>query len=284
VADLHYFPFYVNDWLGGEATSQMTPAQEGAFIRLLAISWQSKTAPCTLPDDDTALAQMSRLGPQWKKLGPFIKQQFELINGRLRNRKLWLVYQESLDKHQRRVNAGRLGAEAKHQRGRSDAIAVDKQSGSIASGNASSNATPLHVANRKQPESESDTETTTSSSLACDIGDVLAAAVPAAYHPDLVDLLSRVPNATAWTAEMAVALEGMHGPAVTGEQLGQAVRDYNANGEEPSLRLFRGYVRDTTKPRPPASNGRKPHTRNVFDQTYANAQAAMAMIPDPLEN
>jgi uncharacterized protein YdaU (DUF1376 family) len=41
----------------------MTPAQEGAYIRLLAYCWDS--GDCSLPDDDTELAILSRLGEGW---------------------------------------------------------------------------------------------------------------------------------------------------------------------------------------------------------------------------
>jgi len=289
VADLFYFPFIVNDWLGGEATSQMTPAQEGAFIRLLAISWQSKTAPCTLPNDDVALAQMSRLGAHWKKLGPFVKQQFELVDGRLRNRKLWAVYQDSLAKHERRANAGRLGAQARAQRGGTNASHVDEQ----CSSNATGNATVSPLANGQQnPSSHSHSHshsqrTTTTSAASAQAREAeaveaiapLSEKLPAAYVVDAVQLLARVPSPQAWAAECLGALDGMHGVTVTPEQLGVAMRDYNANGAEPSLRHFRGYLRDATRP-PRATNdtrGRKP---SVLEETYANATAAMEMIPD----
>jgi len=43
----------------------MTPSEEGAYIRLLAIAWGAPD--CGLPDDDTQLATLSRLGEQWLK-------------------------------------------------------------------------------------------------------------------------------------------------------------------------------------------------------------------------
>jgi len=41
----------------------MTPAQEGAYIRLLCICWES--GDCSIPDDDNQLALLSRLGEGW---------------------------------------------------------------------------------------------------------------------------------------------------------------------------------------------------------------------------
>jgi uncharacterized protein YdaU (DUF1376 family) len=59
------FPFYVKDWLSSPKINLMTPAQEGAYIRLLCYAWEDQD--CSLPDDDEALAQLSRLGEGWLK-------------------------------------------------------------------------------------------------------------------------------------------------------------------------------------------------------------------------
>src|SRR5688572_2488835 len=71
---LDHFTFDANAWLTSPAVSAMTPAQEGAFIRLLAL--QAKTKDCTLPNDDAELAAMSRLKDQWPELGPLVRKQF----------------------------------------------------------------------------------------------------------------------------------------------------------------------------------------------------------------
>ena len=63
----------------------MTPAEEGAYIRLLAICW----AKGGLPDDDEQLARLSRLGKGWLNgasttlKAQFIKRGDRLINKRL---------------------------------------------------------------------------------------------------------------------------------------------------------------------------------------------------------
>lgn len=59
------FQLYVKDWLSSPKINLMTPAQEGAYIRLLCYAWEDQD--CSLPDDDTALAQLSRLGEGWLK-------------------------------------------------------------------------------------------------------------------------------------------------------------------------------------------------------------------------
>jgi len=57
------FQFYPDDWLSSPKISTMTPAEEGAYIRLLSYSWNDPD--CTIPDDDTSLAMLSRLGEGW---------------------------------------------------------------------------------------------------------------------------------------------------------------------------------------------------------------------------
>jgi uncharacterized protein YdaU (DUF1376 family) len=57
------FQFYPNDWLSSLKITLMSPAEEGAYIRLLCYAWAD--ADCSLPDDDTVLAQLSRLGEGW---------------------------------------------------------------------------------------------------------------------------------------------------------------------------------------------------------------------------
>lgn len=84
------FQFYVNDWLSSPKISMMTPMEEGAYIRLLAYAWADPDV--SIPDDDTALAQLSRLGEAWfdgagtKVLACFVphpKKPGKLVNRRL---------------------------------------------------------------------------------------------------------------------------------------------------------------------------------------------------------
>ena len=133
MADLHYFPLMAGDWLSGEAVSLMTPEQEGAFVHLLCLAWLSKETPCSLPNDDKALADLSRLRRKWKTAGVLVKAQFSPVEGnpsRLRNAKLWAVYEESQQRHGRRVDAGRQGgmAKAKIHQSSSNATELVEQS------------------------------------------------------------------------------------------------------------------------------------------------------------
>ena len=57
------YPVMVNDWLSSTKITLLTPAEEGAFWRLLCHAWNEPD--CTLPNDDKALASLSRLGASW---------------------------------------------------------------------------------------------------------------------------------------------------------------------------------------------------------------------------
>jgi uncharacterized protein YdaU (DUF1376 family) len=84
------FQFYANDWLSSTHIALMTPAQEGAYIRLLCYAWNDPD--CSIPDDDQILAALSRLGEGWfnggssilrKCFEPHPEKQHRLINKRL---------------------------------------------------------------------------------------------------------------------------------------------------------------------------------------------------------
>ena len=91
------FSFYPNDWLGSQAVARMTPAQEGAYIRLLCYCWNDPD--CSLPDDDDTLATLSRLGNEgWLEGGSTVVKvcfnQHPTKKGFLTNNKLYNVWLE----------------------------------------------------------------------------------------------------------------------------------------------------------------------------------------------
>ncbi|MDA2912025.1 YdaU family protein, partial [Nitrospiraceae bacterium AH_259_D15_M11_P09] len=84
------FQFFVNDWLSSLKITMMTPAEEGAYIRLLCYAWADPDV--SIPDDDETLARISRLGEQWLKgssttlracFVPHPKKSGRLVNARL---------------------------------------------------------------------------------------------------------------------------------------------------------------------------------------------------------
>lgn len=78
------FQFYPNDWLSSPRIMLMTPAEEGAYIRLLCICWMKGH----LPDDDNLLAQLSRLNKGWFDSSDKIRSCFTNRNGKLYNERL----------------------------------------------------------------------------------------------------------------------------------------------------------------------------------------------------
>lgn len=202
VLDLHYFPMMAADWLSGVATMQMTPEQRGAFIDLLCVSWMAKDVPCSLPNDDKVLAQLSRLGRRWKTVGGTVKSQFKPVPGhpdRIRNGKLWKVYLQSVEKHTKRVECGRLG-------GRKSA----EQRSSNAGSDASSNATQLLVANGKQSESESESKSVTTTTLSLPVEQKRE---PETALPDSVmDWCKRQEKPVGWIAALVGMTKGLNAP------------------------------------------------------------------------
>lgn len=70
------FQFYPNDWLSSAHVAMMTPAEEGAYIRLLCYAWSDPD--CSIPDDDETLSRLSRLGEGWLKGGSqMVRKCFE---------------------------------------------------------------------------------------------------------------------------------------------------------------------------------------------------------------
>lgn len=149
VADLYYFPLMAGDWLAGEAISMMTPEQEGAFVHLLCHAWQSNELPCSLPNDDRALAQLSRLGDRWATEGALVRAQFVTVGKektRIRNPKLWDIFREFQEKHARRVASGRTGGIAKAKGKQSSSNARPKVEQSSSSQNHNHNQKKIETA------------------------------------------------------------------------------------------------------------------------------------------
>ncbi len=110
------FQFYVNDWLGSANIMLMTPAEEGAYIRLLAIAWGSED--CGLPDDEKELAVLSRLGEGWfngascKIRKCFIQKGNRIYNKRLlEERKKQEIWKEK--SRQGGIKSGRVRSNSK---------------------------------------------------------------------------------------------------------------------------------------------------------------------------
>lgn len=84
-----WMPLYIADYLAD--TTRLTTEQHGAYLLLIMDYWRNGP----LPDDDAALAQVTRLQPAaWKKLRPAIARLFQIANGEWRHKRI----DEELDK------------------------------------------------------------------------------------------------------------------------------------------------------------------------------------------
>lgn len=96
----------------------MTPAEEGAYIRLLAYQWQDKTG--TLPADLERLGNMSRLGRTGVEhmlnrcSGVFVK--FEGSEGRVYNKRLYLDWQKAMSVIDKKIHAGVMSGAARRSK------------------------------------------------------------------------------------------------------------------------------------------------------------------------
>lgn len=106
---LTWFPFYVNDWLGSQDIDMMTAEQTGAYISLLARSFNC-SPECCLPNNDRLLQRWSKMTEtDWESQKDAVLSKFdEIENGQyLRNEKLWRTYQTQRDKQQQAIDAAK---------------------------------------------------------------------------------------------------------------------------------------------------------------------------------
>lgn len=131
-----WFPFYVGDYV--RDTARLSTEGHGAYLLLMLDYW-ANGAP---PDDDETLASIARLPlEQWVKLRSKIAPFFDVADGRWSHGRIEKELALAEEKHQKRVNAGKAGGEAK---------AKNKHSPSIAS----SNAEALPYQSQSQPQSQ----------------------------------------------------------------------------------------------------------------------------------
>lgn len=104
---LPYFPMFPSDF---EAkTSHLTLEEDGAYNRLLRLCWM--TPGCSLPDDPAWIARRMRVDMATfeRVIEPILNEFFRRSKGRVWNRKLTEIYEETSEKHTRRVEAGKKG-------------------------------------------------------------------------------------------------------------------------------------------------------------------------------
>lgn len=264
-----YFPLYVKDWLTGQSTTLMSPEEKGAFLDLLCHAWLADP-PCTLPADDKALAKLSGLGSRWKKVGPALRGQFEVVAGRLRNGKQWDIWQDMMTHREKRANAGRKGNEARwgsQSESQSDRNRIAKPSPSLAPASALAGEVVSATANR------------------------LAAAANKglAEHPERPQPIPRIIASSGRTHEATEILLAAEIPVEFAEaEIYRLARTHKADGQVSSLNYFVGGVArawEQEGARASASNS-KPQMRvvrgrgGVGQRSHDNALEALKDFPE----
>ena len=114
------FQFYPNDWLASTNINLMTPAEEGAYIRLLAYMWNDPD--CTLPNNIDELIRLSRLNEKdrgdirvvIKCLQPFPNHPIE----KLYNERLFLERKKQEEWSKKSSEGGKKGAKSRWGKGK----------------------------------------------------------------------------------------------------------------------------------------------------------------------
>lgn len=104
-------PFYVSDYLGAVLT--MTLEQRGAYVQILAVTWERGADP--LPDDDVTLARVcSVTARRWREvLRPALAPLFDISAGFWRQNRLEIEWTRAQGLIEKRAAAGSMGGKAK---------------------------------------------------------------------------------------------------------------------------------------------------------------------------
>lgn len=123
------FQFYPNDWLSSTVIATMTPAEEGAYIRLMCYAWNDEH--CSIPDDDEVLAKLSRLGEGWFKGGSqMVRRCFvpDVNNpGRLVNKRLLKEREKQERWRAKSAEGGRKSAETRRYKAKGGSTTLEPQ-------------------------------------------------------------------------------------------------------------------------------------------------------------
>lgn len=117
---LCWFPWFPKDWLTSDKVGRMTDAQYVAYFQLLNRQWLC--AEGMLPDDLDVLTKYAGHDMKANDMAAVLAQFPVVKDGCRANKRLYIIYLQQNEKHQKRVFAGKRGSNARS--------------------NASSNATP----------------------------------------------------------------------------------------------------------------------------------------------
>jgi uncharacterized protein YdaU (DUF1376 family) len=264
------YPWYPRDYGADELVMQLTLEEEGALRRLLDHQWLHGSIPSDFGQLGRICKSISgkKMQKMWSALGAFFP--LESAPGRLQNRRLERVRGERKDYRDKKVESGKLGAEARwgHRSENGTAIhspiANDGSALALASASASASALalsppPTHAGANAREGRESSAEGTQASV------DQLRGALPKRFRPDFDTVLSQLREPLSWCRELAVMVEeGIEGVPISYGDLGHALHDLCLNGkaEDPNIGLVRAYAkRIVTDRQTPTRQGGHDRTR-----------------------
>jgi len=120
-----YFPLYVADWLSAPEITIMTGAQEGAYIRLLCLSWKLKAV---LPYSAEQLLQFVKLSTI-EELEPvlkmFVKTNEGYVNTRLQEEYAKMIAKSNKASKSAKVRWGNANAMRTHDKNNANAMRTE---------------------------------------------------------------------------------------------------------------------------------------------------------------
>lgn len=128
-------PLYVSDLLADGKVDAMNTEEFGAYMRLLCRAWHEDPVG-SVPDENFVLARWAKMSETRFKnrraviLAPFTKGE----DGRLHQKRMQQEFNAICDSHEKRVEAGRIGAKKRwqcHSRANSKTIAKNSKPESI---------------------------------------------------------------------------------------------------------------------------------------------------------
>lgn len=103
-----WMPLYIGDYL--QDTTRLTTEQHGAYLLLIMDYWTNGP----LPDDDAALAQVTRMHQAaWKKTRPAVSRFFSVENGEWRHKRIDEEYAKAVAFNEKQKANGSKGGRTK---------------------------------------------------------------------------------------------------------------------------------------------------------------------------
>lgn len=118
MAEFPALPIFTDALLGD--TLHLTTSQFGAYMLMLIIAW--RTRDCSLPNDDTYLAKITRFKPYvWDKNKSAIMAFWKLgADNKWRQGRLTDEHEMALSKRAKNISAGKVSALKRHERASTD--------------------------------------------------------------------------------------------------------------------------------------------------------------------